>query len=479
MRVLLISTVLSITAGSALGPAIQTAYDAGVIPAAVTGGVSAFTLSDVINDIWVDDTGAIWVATARRLGVSRDGGSTWRSFGTENGLPGEQCVAVWADGDDVWVSIIETTESGYDGLGLCYSADGGETWTVFGKDDGLPADGYLELAWDVIGRDGEIWVALWNGGLGRSTDNGKTWELLTPPDREGNPATHFYSVAAEGDVIWAAAEITGTANLKTGVFKSEDAGETWTYYGYDEGLPEYMLFAAVTVTDDAPPAVWVSTAPPDPYSGFGQGVVTSDDGGTTWRNYTTQDGMGNDTSYAIADGGGTVFVGTLSGVSWTEDNGTTWSFSLIDADDHGSPANQVYSIFAEDENRVWAGTGAGLWFSEDGAETWRLIDYRPRTKPADLPEAIAFPNPYAPNDGPLTVRYALDRDEAVTIEIRDYAGRLVKTLVDDEKRTRGDRIDEYWRGETEDGRIAANGVYIYIIRIGGEIAATGKFIVSG
>ena len=478
MRVLLVSTVLSVTIASALGPAIPTAYDAGVIPAAVSGGVSAFTLSDVINDIWVDGTGAVWVATARGLGVSRDGGSTWRSFGTENGLPGDQCVAVWADADDVWVSIIETTESGYNGLGLCHSTDGGETWTIFGKDDGLPADGHLELAWDVLGRDGEIWVALWNGGLGRTTDDGKTWELLTPLDREGNPATHFYSVAVEGNVIWAATEITGTGDLKTGVFKSEDGGGTWTYYGYDEGLPEYMLFAAITVTDDVPPAVWVSTAPPDPYGGYGQGVVTSDDAGATWRNYTTQDGMGNDTSYAITDGGGTVFVGTLSGVSWTEDNGTTWSFSLMDPDDHGSPANQVYAIFAENESRVWAGTGAGLWFSEDGAETWRLIDYRPLTKPADLPEAIAFPNPYTPYGGPLTIRYALDRDEVVTVEIRDYAGRLVKTLVDGEKRARSDRIDEYWRGETEDGRIAANGVYVYIIRISDEIGATGKFILS-
>jgi hypothetical protein len=479
MRVLILLTVTTTIAAYSVGPAIPSAFDFAEVLTETAGGGHAFALSEVVNDVWVDDDGAIWVATARRLGVSRDGGSTWRSFGTEQGLPGDQCVAVWADGDNVWVSIIETTEAGYNGLGLCHSADGGDSWAVFGKDDGLPADGYLELAWDVLGYDGEIWVALWNGGLGRTANGGKTWELLTPPDREGNPATHFYSVAREGAVVWAATEITGTGDLKTGVFKSEDGGGTWTYYGYDEGLPEYMLFAAITVTNDVPPAVWVSTAPPDPYSGYGRGVVTSDDGGATWRNYTTQDGMGDDTSYAITNAGGTVFVGTLSGVSWTEDGGATWSFSLIDPDDYDSSANQVYAIFGENENRVWAGTGAGLWLSDDGAETWRKIDYRPRTKPADLPEAIAFPNPYSPNGGPLTIRYALDRDEVVTVEIRDYAGRLVKKVVDGEKRGRGERIDEYWRGETEDGRVAANGVYLYIIRVGGEIVATGKFIVSG
>jgi ligand-binding sensor domain-containing protein len=479
MRLFIAVGVLWTVSAFAAGPAVPSIYGAPSetsVPASVG---ARYALSEVINDVWVDDGGSIWVATARRLGVSRDGGSTWRSFGTENGLPGEQCVSVWADGNEVWVSIIETTEAGYNGLGVCHSADGGESWIVLGKNDGLPADGYLELAWDVLGWDGEVWVALWNGGLGRTRDDGKTWELLTPPDRDGNPATHFYSVAREGDVIWAATEITGTGDLKTGVFKSEDGGGTWTYYGYDEGLPEYMLFAALTVTDDAPPAVWVSTAPPDPYSGYGRGVATSDDGGAIWRNYTTQDGMGNDTSYAITNAGGTVFVGTLSGVSWTEDNGETWSFSFMDPDDFGSSANEVYAIFAENENRVWAGTGAGLWLSEDGAETWRKIDYRPRTKPVDLAEAIAFPNPYTPDGGPLTIRYALDRDEVVTIEIRDYAGRLVKTVVDHEKRARGDRIDEYWRGETEDGRVAANGVYVYIIRVGDEIAATGKFIISG
>lgn len=84
-------------------------------------------------------------------------------------------------------------------------------------------------------RDGTIYAAHDNGHFGvklhRSSDEGATWEELTPPSYEGvegDPAPSLRLIwcmaaggADEPGVIWA-----GT--LPGGLFKSEDRGATWT-----------------------------------------------------------------------------------------------------------------------------------------------------------------------------------------------------------------------------------------------------------
>jgi len=229
----------------------------------------------------VDSTGVIWIATNAGLGRSEDGGETWTSFSEEQGLSGNNCNAVLAEGDDIWVQIIETTETSYNGLGINYSNDGGTSWRVIGKAQGLPTEGESELAWDILKDDeGVAWVALWNGGIGRSDDNGATWELITPPDRNGNPGEHFYSIAKKDGLIWTAAQVIyidpdnpdNSYNI-TGVYKSEDDGENWLFYGAYEGLgvgDGYDFFPVVDIQSGpiGEDYIWVGSAPP---SGAGDG----------------------------------------------------------------------------------------------------------------------------------------------------------------------------------------------------------------
>jgi hypothetical protein len=135
---------------------------------------------------------------------------------------------------------------------------------------------------------------------------------------------------------------------------------------------------------------------------------------------------------------------------------------------------------AASETEVWAGTYDGLGYSTDSGATWQAIDLSPRTRPLDLPAAFAFPSPYdfsADNVGPLTFRYALAAPAVVTLEVYDFAGRLVKRVVDNQPRPAGDRIDETWDGRRDDGANAANGVYFFVIKTGGAVAATGKFVI--
>jgi hypothetical protein len=439
-------------------------------------------MSNVIQDIWVDGS-AVWVATVDGMGVTRDRGASWRTYREEDGLPSSDVVAVAAREGDIWASCIEVVDLGggsytYDGKGLAHYDGAAGRWYVYGKRNGLPADGRLELAWDVVvDDDGVVWVALWNGGIGKSDDNGKTWELIVP--REGTPeqSTHFYSLAKRGDLIWAAAELDSSTgeNVLCGVSKSEDNGASWSYYPLQHGVDG--LCAIVDIQNaGGGDVVWVGTVPAfGPGTGPGNGVFKSEDGGATWVNYRQAQGLSSDIVYAFASAGPWAWAGTYDGVARTNDGGASWRNSSMES---GLPWYAVNALAAESERYVWAGTDLGLAVSSDGGATWRKIELTPPAGRADLPEAFAFPSPFSRyRDGFITIRYGLAYGGTVTLDIYDFAGRRVKRLVNGEYRGPGDRIDEIWRGEREGGAPAANGIYFFTLKVDGEAAARGKFVV--
>jgi len=457
------------------------------------GGVRTLQggLSNVIQDIWLEGSD-VYVATMDGLGVTDDRGATWRTFHAGDGLPSNDVVAVAARGGDIWASCIEVVEDPfggvyYNGKGMAhYDASTGR-WEVIGKSRGLPCDGTNELAWDVlVDGAGVVWVALWDGGIGRSDDDGASWELIKPRDDQGRECRHFYSLAKRGDLIWAAAEVTfpnpflgdqpGDRPLasNTGVFKSTDNGGSWTFYGPRQQLEGF--FPVVCIQHDAgADTAWVGSAPPDPTHGEGRGVYKSEDGGASWTRYSRTEGLGDNTVYALAAYGAWAWAGTLSGVSRTDDAGATWRTAREEA---GLPDRYITALAAASEEEVWAGTAVGLAYSLDSGATWRAVDLSPKAGPLDLPTAFAFPNPFSPSrDGFITFRYALAGGGNVSLDIYDFAGRRVKRLVDNEYRGPGERIDERWYGVREERGPAANGVYFFTLELDGEPAARGKFVI--
>jgi hypothetical protein len=77
-----------------------------------------------------------------------------------------------------------------------------------------------------------------------------------------------------------------------------------------------------------------------------------------------------------------------------------------------------------------------------------------------LPRRLAldnFPNPFNPK---TTIRYALPRASSVTLEIFDVGGRLVRSLVREERKPAGVFLVQ-WDGTDSSGRRVASGVYFY------------------
>lgn len=107
------------------------------------------------------------------------------------------------------------------GAGILYtSEDGGKTFTGAGNAGG----GGSRNIKAVPGREGDIWVALSNGGLSRSEDSGKSFKKI-------NGVTYCAAVglgkAAPG-TEYPAVFIWGRVDNVTGLFRSTDQGMHWT-----------------------------------------------------------------------------------------------------------------------------------------------------------------------------------------------------------------------------------------------------------
>jgi len=178
-----------------------------------------------------------------------------------------------------------------------------------------------------------------------------------------------------------------------GVWKTENAGTTWTPV-FDE-QPSYSI-GDVALDPTNPDVVWVGTG--ENVSGrhvaWGSGVYRSRDGGATWES------MGLPRSEHIGkilvhpENGDVVLVaaegplwssGGERGVYRTTDGGASWEAVLTVDEDTGatdlefdpSDPDVVYAATFQRRRHVWGymagGPGSGIWKSTDAGASWREV----------------------------------------------------------------------------------------------------------
>lgn len=105
----------------------------------------------------------------------------------------------------------------------------------------------------------------------------------------------------------------------------------------------------------------------------------------------------------------------------------------------------------------------GLGIVQNGQEIFPLetLSVVASEVPARTTLLGMFPNPFNPS---TTIKYELDRTQAVTLRIFDRAGRLVTTLVDEQQVAGKHELE--WRGTDREGRQLASGVYLCQLRAG-------------
>ncbi len=260
------------------------------------------------------------------------------------------------------------------GIGNVYkSEDGGTTWGL--KDNGIPrqagrtnTDGILALA--VNPNQNTHLVAGTNtSGAFQTTDGGETWSAIND-GLSHSYGDHYYSINAVAFDPHHAGRLTGIVDGK--------------YYAYSGGA--WQLASQVNEYANGPlfnDYLYYHPTNPSIIYGAGVGVYKSADAGLTWsvKGGSKTDDVANlafspespDLLYAPSNRS----LLNMGGVYSSTDAGETWESTS--AGIQGSIILSV-AIDPEDENSIYAGDADGFFFStHDGGTTWQntFLDFEP------------------------------------------------------------------------------------------------------
>jgi photosystem II stability/assembly factor-like uncharacterized protein len=354
-----------------------------------------------------------------------DGGQTWTHLGLEDTQSIGRIAVHPKDPNIVFVAAVGHLFGSNEERGLFRSADGGATWE---KAKYIDADtGFTDVAIDPV-TPNVVYAASYQrrrtwwgfngggpgGGLWKSTDTGKTWTKIAgggwpnPPDgiigrigidiHRANPKIVYaiVEVGAEGGIQVGVGDDGGPGNSgdsqrtqnggpgRSGVWRSNDAGKTWTFLSNVNNRPIYYS------------QIRVDPSNPDKVFQGGATAQVSTDGGKTWRGIQGT-GHGDYHAFWISPKDPRIVaVGHDGGLDISNDGGQSWDYN------NNMALGQFYQVSADmrrpyyvcgglQDNGSWCGpsavrSGSGAvntdWYNVGGGDgfytrqdpgDWRIV----------------------------------------------------------------------------------------------------------
>lgn len=265
------------------------------------------------------------------------------------------------------------------GDGVYRSDDGGATWRHLGLAETLQIARVRihpenpDIAW--VAALGDAWGPSEARGVYRTRDGGATWEKVLYRDRNSG-AIDLVLDPANPDILYASLlELRRfpwgfrSAGPGTGLFKSTDGGDTWTEITDNPGLPSGLKGRiGVAVSPRNSQRMWAII---DAARGA-KGIFRSDDAGATWTRVNEDANLLQRPWYyhhIVADPGdeNTVFV--LNVFLWkSTDGGETFSRVFTPHPDH-------HDLWIDPDNprRMVNGSDGGAAVSFDGGRSWSSL----------------------------------------------------------------------------------------------------------
>ena len=338
----------------------------------------------VVHVLCADPAGTLYAGCGGGVVRSTDGGRHWEL--AADGLSGRRIFALAA------TPAGKLFAGSYDGV--WFSVDGGRQWTP--TDIGMSGSDTFAVA---IAPTGDL-AAAGAGGAWTSADRGESWAaagsglspyagygwcwldsgdaLLATDDgvyRRTGDAGDWSPSGLRGKRAYVvgqpAAHVVLAGTLGAGLYRSVDDGHRWT--GCAE-ITDPLVFDLLRTRSGH---LLVTTG--DPGSGIKRGgIFRSTDDGAQWQRLTTP-AM---SVYGVAeDGAGRLYAAAQRcTVLRSEDGGNNW----LEFSAPGSGTDKSYAIAVDRDGRVYLGTDAGVFRSDDQAVTW-----------ADCSEGLAGATPYA------------------------------------------------------------------------------------
>ena len=283
------------------------------------------------------------------------------------------------------------------------SAIGGMRWRPVGPFRG----GRTKAITGVPNEPNVFYMAAVNGGVWKTTDFGRTWTPIFDDQPTGSIGAIAVAPSDANVVYVGSGEGLARPDLSVGdgVYKSTDAGKTWTHLGLRDGQQIPMI--VVDPRDANKLFVAVLGHPYGPSAE--RGIYRSNDGGRTFEKVLSKDENTGGSDLAFDPKNPDIvyaclweqrqgpwengaWAGTNGGIFKSTDRGTTWKQLTRGLPPEGIVQADI-AIAASDPNRIYAtvatGQPVGIYRSDDAGESWTRIttDARPagRIGGGDLP----------------------------------------------------------------------------------------------
>ena len=245
----------------------------------------------------------------------------------------------------------------------------------------------------VKGRPKEAYFGAVGGGLWKTTDAGNNWAPVTDGQLSSSSVGAVAVAESNPYVVYIGMGescIRGNIMPGDGVYKSADAGQTWTHVGFRN----VEAISKIRIHPTNPDIVFVAAfglyhGPSDE-----RGVFKSSDGGKTWKKVLFRDGKTGAVDLSIDPKNPNVMYASLweayrmeyqmssggpgSGIFKSTDGGDTWAEITRNP---GLPTGMVgrigVTVSGADGSRVYAlveNENGGLFVSDDAGASWKLMN---------------------------------------------------------------------------------------------------------
>ncbi len=264
--------------------------------------------------------------------------------------------------------------------------------------------GRIAAAAGIVGKPGVYFAGAASGGVWKTTDGGGTWKPTF--DNETSQAIGALAIAQSNpDIVWAG---TGEAwavrdmdMMGDGIYKSVDAGETWTRMGLEEtGRIGTIVVHPTNENIVLACALGRATGPQQE-----RGVFRTEDGGRTWQHvlFVNEDTGCSGLQMSVQDPNVVIastweiFLqthvlesgGMGSGIHISRDNGKTFAkvthpglptspYGKTDVAIAPSDGNRMYALIqtgADGVKGMPSDAQGSVWRSDDGGREWQNVSW--------------------------------------------------------------------------------------------------------
>jgi photosystem II stability/assembly factor-like uncharacterized protein len=366
-------------------------FDSDTISGLGARNIGSATMSGRISAVVaVKEDGRLTVYVGAASGgvwKSVNGGTTFKPMFDKQPVQSIGAIAIDPQAPKtIWVGTGEawTRNSTSIGDGIYRSTDGGENWTNLGLKNSEriskilidPKDSNVVYAC----VPGKLWSDSEDRGLYKTTDGGKTWNLLLKGSNLSTGCSMISMDPKDPRVLFAgmwdfrrkgwtfrSGGENATAPSGSALYRTADGGATWSELDEKsaKGLPAKPWGRpAVTIAPSNPNVIYVLI------ESTRSALFRSDDGGKTWQERDRSNLMVWRPFYfanLIVDpkNENKVYKPDLN-LILSDDGGK--SFSAVGNAAHGD----FHDVWVNPENtdHIIAGDDGGLWYSYDGANSW-------------------------------------------------------------------------------------------------------------